>query len=212
MVVDDCRAATVEENEYDQSLSEDRAPCEIQRLTPGENKYINVNTPLQLGGRSNPDIPFPSEVTTQGFDGCIKNLIHDGLVRMKYFDITRVCVLLACKLEKCHGQIKLSPVSNCTVCTSVTPLCSKAQPKTEKQKHSEVSAQLTSLSSFQLHTSRTEKGRPFFMKSVFTSLVCYFSCTTCTLVAWLSTVTQGTAATRRTWCAGRTTWTDRSAA
>ena len=43
----------------------------IRRLT---------NTPLQLGGRSNPNIDFPMAVTDVHFDGCIKNLIHDGQV------------------------------------------------------------------------------------------------------------------------------------
>ena len=80
MVVDDCKAATIEENEYDQTFDEDRAPCEVERTTPGENKFINVNTPLQLGGRSNTNIEFPDSVSDIGFDGCIKNLIHDGEV------------------------------------------------------------------------------------------------------------------------------------
>ena len=80
MVVDDCKAATIEENEYDQTFDEDRAPCEVERTTPGENKFVNVNTPLQLGGRSNTNIEFPDSVTDTGFDGCVKNLIHDGEV------------------------------------------------------------------------------------------------------------------------------------
>ena len=80
MVVDDCKSATIEEEEYDQTFDEDRAACQIERTTPGENKFINVNTPLQLGGRSNPNIDFPMDVTDVHFDGCIKNLIHDGQV------------------------------------------------------------------------------------------------------------------------------------
>ena len=80
MVVDDCKAATIEENEYDQTFDEDRAPCEVERTTPGENKFVNVNTPLQLGGRSNTNIEFPDSVSDKGFYGCIKNLIHDGEV------------------------------------------------------------------------------------------------------------------------------------
>ncbi len=80
MVVDDCSSATINENEYDGTFEEDRAPCETERTTPGENRFINVNTPLQLGGRSNPNIAFPSNVMEQGFDGCVKNLVHDGLV------------------------------------------------------------------------------------------------------------------------------------
>ncbi len=80
-MVDECRAAVVQENENDQTFEEDRAPCEVERSTPGENKYLNVNSPLQLGGRSNPVVSFPKNVLPVGFDGCIKNLIHDGEVR-----------------------------------------------------------------------------------------------------------------------------------
>ena len=80
MMVDDCSTAVRHENENDQTSMEDRAPCEIEKQTPGANKYININTPLQLGGRSNSDITFPDNVLQEGLNGCIKNLMHNGEV------------------------------------------------------------------------------------------------------------------------------------
>ena len=78
MMVDLCKDAAVSENERDQTMEEDRRPCETERETPGIHKYINVNTPLQLGGRANPGLNYPPEISTQGFDGCVRNLVHDG--------------------------------------------------------------------------------------------------------------------------------------
>lgn len=80
MVVDQCKSAVIYENENDQTSIEDRAPCEAIADTEGDNMYLNVNSPLQLGGRSNPFITKPDNVLMQGFHGCIKNLIHNGEV------------------------------------------------------------------------------------------------------------------------------------
>lgn len=80
LVVDRCESAIIRENENSQTSQEDRRPCEAQGETPGHNKYINVNTPLELGGRSNPYVSYPRDVPEKGFDGCIKNVIHDGEV------------------------------------------------------------------------------------------------------------------------------------
>ncbi len=82
MVVDQCKSAVIYENENDQTSIEDREPCEVVEVTNGDNIYINVNTPLQLGGRSNPFIAFPENVILQGFDGCVKNLMHNGEVSL----------------------------------------------------------------------------------------------------------------------------------
>ncbi|XP_013408639.1 neural-cadherin isoform X2 [Lingula anatina] len=75
VVVDNCENAQVVENDGNTS-TEDTRLCAAEGETPGENKFINVNLPLQLGGRQNPN--FPAEVTSGGFDGCVKNLIHNG--------------------------------------------------------------------------------------------------------------------------------------
>ena len=80
MVVDRCESAVIEENENTQSSSEDRRPCESEQMTPGPNKYVNVHTPLQLGGRAKKDLTYPRNVQDQGFTGCIKNVIHNGEV------------------------------------------------------------------------------------------------------------------------------------
>ena len=106
MVVDDCKSATIEEDEYDQTFDEDRAACEIERTTPGENIFINVNTPLQLGGRSNPNVEFPVDVRDVGFDGCIKNLIHDGEVCRSHMMYLLTLESIGIFKNKCTGTHK----------------------------------------------------------------------------------------------------------
>ena len=80
MVVDQCESAVIQENENSQTSHHDKRPCEAKGETPGNNKYLNVNTPLELGGRSTPFVSYPRDVTDQGFKGCIKNVIHNGEV------------------------------------------------------------------------------------------------------------------------------------
>ena len=80
-MVDLCGASSIVENENQQTSFEDRSACEVIAETPGDNKYINVNTPLQLGGRSKATtVTYPRNVMDLGFDGCVKNLIHNGQV------------------------------------------------------------------------------------------------------------------------------------
>ncbi|KAL5017034.1 hypothetical protein ScPMuIL_006623 [Solemya velum] len=69
LMVDHCSSS---ENppEY---LSQDRTPCEVVRYTRGENTILNVHGPLQLGGRYSQ----PASTRAPGFNGCIKNLIHN---------------------------------------------------------------------------------------------------------------------------------------
>ena len=84
MVVDRCAVADVKED--NQESTEDRRACEISRATPNENMFLNVHTPLQLGGRHLPKGPkarapaHPQKVNDVGFKGCIKNLMHNGQV------------------------------------------------------------------------------------------------------------------------------------
>lgn len=80
LIVDSCDDALVIENENAQTSFEERHACEGTAETLGDNKYINVNAPLQLGGRSNHDSAFPLDVMKEGFKGCIRNFMHNGEV------------------------------------------------------------------------------------------------------------------------------------
>ena len=75
LVVDNCRSVRPE-----QDVQVDTTPCRIKARTPGENTFLNVNTLLQLGGRyASP--PYPPGITHKKFDGCIRNVVHNGKVR-----------------------------------------------------------------------------------------------------------------------------------
>ena len=73
--MDNCRSVRPE-----QDVQVDTTPCRIKARTPGENTFLNVNTLLQLGGRyASP--PYPPGITHKKFDGCIRNVVHNGKVR-----------------------------------------------------------------------------------------------------------------------------------
>ena len=75
LVVDNCRSVRPE-----QDVQVDTSPCRIKKRTPGENTFLNVNTLLQLGGRyANPS--YPPGITDKKWDGCIRNVVHNGKVR-----------------------------------------------------------------------------------------------------------------------------------
>ncbi|XP_033753809.1 LOW QUALITY PROTEIN: neural-cadherin-like [Pecten maximus] len=74
MTVDQCQASVFERMS---ESNEDRQPCEITGSTRGRNKYLNVNTMLQMGGRYITP-PYPTGITNQSFFGCIRNLYHNG--------------------------------------------------------------------------------------------------------------------------------------
>lgn len=80
LVVENCRAAEVSENIS--SSTQDRSKCEAVQTAPGEEFMLNVNTPLHLGGRSSVGGPanYPAGLTAQGFNGCVKNFVHNGIV------------------------------------------------------------------------------------------------------------------------------------
>lgn len=83
MILDYCKSAEVKKIENG-SLSElDYTNCQVQGIVPLFNEYLNVNTPLQLGGayieefdkmqyfwRHTPNI--------DGFNGCLKNIIFNS--------------------------------------------------------------------------------------------------------------------------------------
>lgn len=86
LVVDRCKDSPTppETGSHDLSL------CEASGVTPGENMFLNVNTPLQLGGISNyEDSAYPQIAHKTGFEGCVKNVLQDG----------RVCVQFVLKLN-----------------------------------------------------------------------------------------------------------------
>lgn len=80
MVVDQCRDSVIDERENAPHSMEDRRHCESVGETKGPNKYLNVNTPLQLGGIADHTLRHPANLPRHGFSGCIKNLVHDGEV------------------------------------------------------------------------------------------------------------------------------------
>ncbi|XP_061162553.1 neural-cadherin-like [Saccostrea echinata] len=74
LTVDHCRNAQFDTHSESR---EDRRPCEVTGSTSGQNKYLNVNHMLQMGGRyTTPD--FPQGITQERFEGCIRNLYHNG--------------------------------------------------------------------------------------------------------------------------------------
>ena len=76
-VIDHCDSAAVNEN-IDISSS-DRSSCEALGTAPGDDYILNVNTPVQLGGRED-GYNYPSGLTRQSYKGCLKNLWHNGMV------------------------------------------------------------------------------------------------------------------------------------
>ena len=82
LIVDHCEASDVTE---DINMSyEDRSACEAAEEVTGEQFILNVVTPLQLGGRAK-QVNYPAGLTPSGFNGCIRNLRHNGQVRRLLF-------------------------------------------------------------------------------------------------------------------------------
>lgn len=73
LVVDHCMYASFNNG------VEDRSVCEASGYTRGENVFLNVVQVLQLGGL----LGIPSSITgitNQGFNGCVRNLVHNAEV------------------------------------------------------------------------------------------------------------------------------------
>jgi len=77
LIVDHCSSAVLDET-IERSV-EDRSGCDFKAVVPGE-KFLLAPMPVQLGGRVSAPARYPSGLTDSGFDGCIKNLIHNGEV------------------------------------------------------------------------------------------------------------------------------------
>ncbi|KAF5301279.1 hypothetical protein FQA39_LY19101 [Lamprigera yunnana] len=83
MVVDFCKSAEIAELEDGTPPEFDDSSCQAQGTIPPFNEYLNVNSPLQLGGLYVEQFD-PTHYHWQympvgkGFDGCIRNLFHNS--------------------------------------------------------------------------------------------------------------------------------------
>lgn len=79
LTIDDCLEGQVPDP--DMSEVADRTRCQSSGVTPGENRFLNMATLLELGGRYRSDAWWPSEIPPHGmYKGCVKNLKHNGEV------------------------------------------------------------------------------------------------------------------------------------
>ena len=83
MVVDFCTSATVVEHEDGSPIEFDDQTCQVTGQIPPFNEYLNVNTPLQVGGMAveqfSPDqYKWSHTPVGKPFDGCIRNVIHNS--------------------------------------------------------------------------------------------------------------------------------------
>ncbi|XP_065164456.1 neural-cadherin isoform X4 [Atheta coriaria] len=83
MVVDFCKSADIAELEDGTPPEFDDSSCQAQGTIPPFNEYLNVNTPLQIGGlfvdQFDPlTYHWQSMPAAKGFDGCIRNLFHNS--------------------------------------------------------------------------------------------------------------------------------------
>ena len=85
-MVDFCKTAEISELEDGTAPEFDDSSCQARGTIPPFNEYLNVNTPLQIGGRYVEDFD-PTLYHWQfmpygkGFDGCIRNVFHNSKVR-----------------------------------------------------------------------------------------------------------------------------------
>uniref|UniRef100_A0A6B2E6C1 Putative cadherin egf lag seven-pass g-type receptor n=1 Tax=Phlebotomus kandelakii TaxID=1109342 RepID=A0A6B2E6C1_9DIPT len=83
MVIDYCKSAEVAEMEDGSPPEFDDSSCQARGIIPPFNEYLNVNAPLQVGGLYRE--PFDASLyhwhympVGKGFDGCIRNLVHNS--------------------------------------------------------------------------------------------------------------------------------------
>lgn len=77
----------------------DRGRCQAVGIVPGENRMLNVATLLELGGRHRADVWWPAEVSTRGgYEGCVRNLKHNGKVSYRLPHSPADCNLICCSL------------------------------------------------------------------------------------------------------------------
>ncbi|XP_054284040.1 neural-cadherin isoform X4 [Macrosteles quadrilineatus] len=83
LVVDYCKSADISELEDGTPPEFDDSSCQARGTIPPFNEYLNVNTPLQLGGRYVQEFDptlyhWQAMPYGKGFDGCIRNLFHNS--------------------------------------------------------------------------------------------------------------------------------------
>lgn len=98
MVLDLCRYATIYEPEDGTASVFNTSACEVKGVIPPFNEYLDVSSPLQIGGVSHASLD-PSQFRWdhlphgKGFSGCIRNFVHNSKVNfpipcyLKYFDL-----------------------------------------------------------------------------------------------------------------------------
>lgn len=85
MVLDLCRYATIYEPEDGTASIFNTSACEVKGVIPPFNEYLDVSSPLQIGGVSHASLD-PSQFRWdhlphgKGFSGCIRNFIHNSKV------------------------------------------------------------------------------------------------------------------------------------
>ncbi|KAJ1193131.1 hypothetical protein NDU88_002436 [Pleurodeles waltl] len=87
MILDHCSAVLVNEGRVPavEMSQEAQVQCEVSGETPGNERFLNVYQPLQLGGIKDV-ISHPDQgLSYKGFIGCIRNLIVDS----KMYDLER---------------------------------------------------------------------------------------------------------------------------
>ena len=85
MVVDLCKSARINEADDGSPSDFDSSNCQAVGTIPPFNEYLNVNTPLQVGGifieSFDPSMYLWRYMPTmKSFEGCIRNLVHNSKV------------------------------------------------------------------------------------------------------------------------------------
>ncbi|GFR26878.1 neural-cadherin [Trichonephila clavata] len=78
LVIDNCQKAKIEDSDPPKI---NRSRCETKKDIIAFSEFLNVNTPLQLGGVHHQyltDYRWQHQHTREGFEGCIKNVIHNS--------------------------------------------------------------------------------------------------------------------------------------
>ncbi|XP_073987911.1 neural cadherin isoform X3 [Rhodnius prolixus] len=111
LVVDFCKSAEISELEDGTPPEFDDTSCQARGTIPPFNEYLNVNTPLQIGGRYVEDFD-PTHYHWQAmpngkpFDGCIRNIFHNSkLYDLAHPGLTRNSVSGCPQTEEvCNSQ------------------------------------------------------------------------------------------------------------
>ena len=78
--MDNCNSAPV--TNPTEGLVSDWSACRVTGVVPGGDVLLNVASFLQLGGRWHEDASptYPVGLDRSGFEGCIKDFMHDTIV------------------------------------------------------------------------------------------------------------------------------------